>query len=74
VTCQTVLIHMPDPAAVVGEWSRVGARVGSFWQPSPTICEFPRHGLAQFPRSVDEIIARVRLKLTCERGKAALAR
>src|SRR6516164_6699938 len=54
VTCQTILIHTPDPGAVVDEMVRV-ARPGGLI-------------LAAEPNNV----ARARLQLICERGKAAL--
>jgi SAM-dependent methyltransferase len=73
VTCQTVLIHMPDPAAVVGEMVRVARPGGLILAAEPNnIANSLVLDSLSFHDPVDEIIARVRLQLTCERGKAAL--
>jgi SAM-dependent methyltransferase len=73
VTCQTVLIHMPDPAAVVGEMVRVARPGGLVLAAEPNnIANSLILDSLSFHDPVDEIMARVRLQLTCERGKAAL--
>ena len=73
VTCQTVLIHMPDPAAVVGEMVRVARPGGLVLAAEPNnIANSLILDSLSFHDPVDEIIARVRLQLICERGKAVL--
>jgi SAM-dependent methyltransferase len=73
VTCQTVLIHRPDPGAVIDEMVRV-ARPGGLilaYEPNNIATSLTFDTLS-FHDPVDEIMARVRLQLICERGKAAL--
>jgi len=41
VTCQTVLSTCPIQPLWSAKWSVLRARVGSFWQPSPTILRIP---------------------------------
>ena len=73
VTCQTVLIHMPDPGAVVGEMVRVARPGGLVLAAEPNnIANSLILDSLNFHDPVDEILARVRLQLVCERGKAAL--
>jgi SAM-dependent methyltransferase len=73
VTCQTVLIHMPDPGAVVGEMVRVARPGGLILAAEPNnIANSLILDSLSFHDPVDEILARVRLQLVCERGKAAL--
>jgi SAM-dependent methyltransferase len=73
VTCQTVLIHMPDPGAVVGEMVRVARPGGLVLAAEPNnIANSLILDSLNFHDPVDEILARVRLQLICERGKAAL--
>jgi SAM-dependent methyltransferase len=73
VTCQTVLIHVPDPAAVVAEMTRVAKPGGLVVAAEPN----NRAGLVveMAPAddlSPDALAERVRFAVTCERGKAAL--
>ena len=73
VTCQTLLIHVPDPGAVIDEMIRV-ARPGCLIlaaEPNNIAGALTFNSLT-FYDPVDEIIARARLQLICERGKAAL--
>jgi SAM-dependent methyltransferase len=73
VTCQTVLIHMPDPGIVVDEMIRVARPGGLVLAAEPNnIANSLILDLLSFHDPVDEILARVRLQLICERGKAAL--
>jgi SAM-dependent methyltransferase len=73
VTCQTLLIHVSDPAAVIAEMCRV-ARPGGL----VLACEPNNVSRALLFDSMsakdpaDAILARVRFQLLCERGKAAL--
>src|SRR6266568_1408070 len=71
VTCQTVLIHAADPGAVLDEMVRV-ARPGGIIlaaEPNNIAGSLILDSLtARDP--VDQIIARARFQLTCERGKA----
>jgi SAM-dependent methyltransferase len=73
VTCQTVLIHTADPGVVVDEMIRV-ARPGGLVlaaEPNNVTSTLILDSLS-FDAPLDDIIACVRFKLTCERGKAAL--
>jgi SAM-dependent methyltransferase len=73
VTCQTVLIHTPDPGAVVDEMVRVARPGGLILAAEPNnVARALMFDSVSFHDPVDEIIARVRLQLICERGKAAL--
>jgi SAM-dependent methyltransferase len=74
VTCQTVLIHTPDPGAVVDEMIRVARPGGLILAAEPNnIANSLMLDSLSFHDPVDEILARVRLQLICERGKAVLA-
>jgi SAM-dependent methyltransferase len=73
VTCQTVLIHTPDPGAAVDEMIRVTRPGGLILAAEPNNVA----GALVFDSitagdPVDDILGRARLQLTCERGKAAL--
>jgi len=73
VTCQTVLIHAPDPGAVVDEMVRVVRPGGLILAAEPNnVAGSLIFDTLSFHDPVDEIISRVRLQLTRERGKAAL--
>jgi SAM-dependent methyltransferase len=73
VTCQTVLIHTPDPGAAVDEMIRVARPGGLVLAAEPNnVAGALTFDSLTFHDPVDEIIARVRLQLICERGKAAL--
>jgi SAM-dependent methyltransferase len=73
VTCQTVLIHMPDPGAAIEEMVRVARPGGLILAAEPNnIARALVFDSLSVNDPVDEIMARVRLQLICERGKAAL--
>src|SRR5262249_4652272 len=73
VTCQTVLIHAPDPGAVIDEMIRVTRPGGLLLAAEPNnIANALVFDSVNFHDPVDEVVARVRLQLICERGKAAL--
>jgi ubiquinone/menaquinone biosynthesis C-methylase UbiE len=73
VTCQTVLIHMPDPGAAVDEMVRVARPGGLILAAEPNnVSRALMFDSVSFHDPVDEILARARLQLICERGKAAL--
>src|SRR5215471_6391526 len=73
VTCQTVLIHTPDPGAVVDEMVRVARPSGLILAAEPNnVARALMFDSVSFHDPVDEILARARLQLICERGKAAL--
>jgi ubiquinone/menaquinone biosynthesis C-methylase UbiE len=73
VTCQTLLIHTPDPGAVVDEMIRVTRPGGLILAAEPNnVARALMFDSVTFHDPVDEILARVRLQLICERGKAAL--
>jgi ubiquinone/menaquinone biosynthesis C-methylase UbiE len=73
VTCQTVLIHMPDPGAAVDEMVRVARPGGLILAAEPNnVARALMFDSVSFHDPVDEILARARLQLICERGKAAL--
>ena len=73
VTCQTLLIHTPDPGAVVDEMIRVTRPGGLVLAAEPNnIARALMLDSVSFHDPVDKILARVRLQVICERGKAAL--
>lgn len=73
VTCQTVLIHTADPAAAVREMVRVARPDGLVLTAEPNnIAGALLFDSINFNDPVDEIVARVRFQLMCERGKVAL--
>ena len=73
VTCQTILIHMPDPGAVVDEMVRVARPGGLILAAEPNnVARALMFDSVSFHDPVDDILTRARLQLICERGKAAL--
>ena len=73
VTCQTLLIHAPDPGGVIDEMIRVARPGGLVLAAEPNnLARALTFNSLTFYDPVDEIIARARLQLICERGKAAL--
>ena len=73
VTCQTLLIHVADPGAVINEMIRVARPGGLILAAEPNnLARALTFDSLTFYDPVDEIIARARLQLICERGKAAL--
>ena len=72
-TCQTVLIHLRDPAATIAEMLRVTKPGGLVAVAEPNnLSESLLLDSITNQASVDDIVALVRLQLTCERGKIAL--
>jgi ubiquinone/menaquinone biosynthesis C-methylase UbiE len=73
VTCQTVLIHVADPRAVIAEMTRVTRPGGLVLaaEPNNVATSLVLSSIA-FNDPVEEVLDRVRFQLTCERGKAAL--
>ncbi|WP_050419443.1 class I SAM-dependent methyltransferase [Bradyrhizobium tropiciagri] len=73
VTCQTLLIHVADPAAVVAEMTRVVRPGGLVLASEPNnISSALVLNSVSSGRLPDDILAAARLQLLCERGKAAL--
>jgi len=72
-TCQTLLIHLSDPAAAIAEMRRVtrpGGRV-MLAEPNNLTASLLLDSISnQAP--VDDVVELVRFQLICERGKAAL--
>lgn len=73
VTCQTVLIHLPDARAALGEMMRVAKRGGLVLAVEP--CNMASMGVFSsvtdtFP--TDVVAEMLRFHLTCQRGKRAL--
>lgn len=72
-TCQTVLIHLRDPAAALGEMLRVTRPGGLVAVAEPNnLSESLLLGSLASQLSIAEVVELVRLQLTCERGKVAL--
>ncbi|MCK6590077.1 MAG: class I SAM-dependent methyltransferase [Polyangiaceae bacterium] len=73
VTCQTVLIHVPDRKAALAEMIRVTKPGGliAVAEPNNAASSLVLDETA-FHAPVDEIVGIVRFQLVCERGKAAL--
>ncbi|MEM6296290.1 MAG: class I SAM-dependent methyltransferase, partial [Myxococcota bacterium] len=73
-TCQTVLIHVPDAAAVVAEMVRVTRPGGIVLLVEPDNLTVATSMLqTSVPLRVEEHLALVELQLRCEAGKRALA-
>jgi SAM-dependent methyltransferase len=72
-TCQTVLIHLPDPTAAISEMMRVTKPGGlvAVAEPNNLTASLLLDSISNLA-SVDEIVELVRFQLTCERGKVAL--
>jgi SAM-dependent methyltransferase len=72
-TCQTVLIHVPDPRAAVAEMVRVTKPGGLVVVAEPNnLTESLLLDSISNQASIDDIVELVRFQLTCERGKIAL--
>jgi hypothetical protein len=73
VTCQTLMIHVPDPARVIAEMLRVVRPGGTLLLAEPcnraALLVGSSGGVAD---SLDEHLDRVRFGLACELGKTAL--
>ena len=73
VTCQTVLIHVPDAAAVLREMIRVARPGGIIAVCEPNnLAHAVMADATAFAGPVDELVAMVGFQMVCERGKAAL--
>lgn len=72
-TCQTVLIHLPNPSAALAEMMRVTKPGGLVAVAEPNnLSETLLLDSISNQASVADILDIVRLQLTCERGKVAL--
>lgn len=72
-TCQTVLIHVPDPAAVIREMVRVVRPGGRVLVAEPNnMAGTQLVGGLRAGEPVEQRLAMTRFQLVCERGKAAL--
>jgi len=72
-TCQTVLIHLPDPARAISEMLRVTRPGGLVVVAEPNnLAESLLLDSVTHRASIDELVELVRFQLTCERGKLAL--
>jgi SAM-dependent methyltransferase len=72
-TCQTLLIHLADPAAALAEMQRVTKPGGLIVVAGPNnLTNALLLDSISARASVDEIVELVRFQLTCERGKIAL--
>jgi ubiquinone/menaquinone biosynthesis C-methylase UbiE len=73
VTCQTLLIHVADPRAVVGEMVRVTKRGGLVVasEPNNRALTLTDTSVSE-GASLDQVIDLVRFYVTCEQGKMAL--
>jgi SAM-dependent methyltransferase len=72
VTCQTVLIHVPDPRAVVSEMLRVAKPGGQVIVAEPNNrVSFLVNSSVTATADVEDMVDLVRFRLYCERGKQA---
>ena len=72
-TCQTVLIHVPDPAAALAEMIRVTKPGGLVAVAEPNNVASNLHvDSVSSKASIEELVELTRFHLTCERGKANL--
>jgi len=72
-TCQTVLIHLPDPGAAIAEMLRVTKPGGLVAVAEPNnLSESLLLDSISNQASIGEIVELLRFQLTCERGKVAL--
>jgi len=73
VTCQTVLIHVQDPAAAIAEMRRVTRPGGLLAVAEPNnVAESLVMDSVSAEASVAEVLDAIRFQLICERGKVAL--
>ncbi len=73
VTCQTLLIHVQNPLAVLREMLRVLKPDGLLAVAEPNnLASSLLFNSVTFEYSIEEICDRVRFQLLCERGKVAL--
>jgi len=72
VTAQTVLIHVRDPALVLGEMARVLKPGGRLWLVEPNNLVATVAGFADPQTPTSQIVAAFELEVICERGKHAL--
>ncbi len=74
-TCQTVLIHLPDPSAAIAEMLRVTRPGGLILVAEPNnMTESLLLDSISNQAGIDDIVELVRFQLTCERGKVAAGR